>query len=161
MGEPLVALPLPVEGGAELQLAESIRDRGRWYDRLGAGAATACAVHCAALPVAAALLPAFGLQFLASHEFELVFLASASLFATLSVIHSHRRHGRFFAWPFLVPGLAILWLERFVPGIHEQPVPHAIVMTIGGTLVAIAHIVNLRLAHGHVHDASCQHSLKH
>jgi hypothetical protein len=161
MVEPLIALAKPGEAAAEMHFEESAPDRGRWYDRLGAGAATACAIHCAALPVAAATLPALGLQFLATHEFELIFLASASLFATLSVVHSLRQHGRFFAWPFLVPGLAILWLERFFPSIHEQPVPHAVVMTIGGTLVAIAHLVNLRLAHGHVNDASCQHGHKH
>ncbi|HEY5972679.1 MAG TPA: MerC domain-containing protein, partial [Pseudoxanthomonas sp.] len=27
----------------------------------------------------------------------------------------------------------------------------------GGTLVGLAHIVNLRLNHWHVHDASCAH----
>jgi hypothetical protein len=31
-------------------------------------------------------------------------------------------------------------------------------MTFGGTLVAVAHLVNLRLTHGHVHDASCAHA---
>ena len=28
---------------------------------------------------------------------------------------------------------------------------------IGGLLVGVAHLVNLRLNHGHVHDASCAH----
>ena len=27
-----------------------------------------------------------------------------------------------------------------------------------GTLIAVAHLINLRLNHGHVHDASCQHA---
>ena len=30
-------------------------------------------------------------------------------------------------------------------------------MTFGGTLVGVAHLVNLRLNHGHVHDARCAH----
>jgi hypothetical protein len=30
-------------------------------------------------------------------------------------------------------------------------------MTFGGTLVGLAHLANLRLNHGHVHDASCAH----
>jgi hypothetical protein len=34
---------------------------------------------------------------------------------------------------------------------------HAILVSIGGTLVALAHLANLRLAHGHVHDAACGH----
>ena len=33
----------------------------------------------------------------------------------------------------------------------------AVVMTFGGTLVGLAHLANLRLNHGHVHDASCAH----
>ena len=131
--------------------------RGRWFDRLGAGAATLCAVHCAALPVTIALLPALGLEVLASHAFELVFLALSTAFAVLSVAHSLRHHGRFHAWGLLLAGLGILYGERLVPAIHEQPVPHAIVMSLGGLLVASAHWVNLRRAHGgrpcpHPHD---------
>ncbi|MCC6756807.1 MAG: MerC domain-containing protein, partial [Arenimonas sp.] len=34
---------------------------------------------------------------------------------------------------------------------------HAVVMTAGGILIAVAHLVNLRLSHGHVHDANCRH----
>jgi hypothetical protein len=30
-------------------------------------------------------------------------------------------------------------------------------MTLGGTLVGLAHMANLRLNHMHVHDASCVH----
>ena len=36
-------------------------------------------------------------------------------------------------------------------------VPHAVAMTFGGTLVGLAHLANLRLNHGHVHDATCMH----
>jgi len=34
---------------------------------------------------------------------------------------------------------------------------HAVLVAIGGTLVAVSHLTNLRLAHGHVHDAACEH----
>jgi len=128
--------------------AERIEARGRWYDRLGAIAASLCAVHCAVLPLAMAFLPALGLEVLGSHEFEVFFLAFTTLFATLSVGHSLRAHGRFFAWSLLLPGLALLWGERFVPAIHEVTLMHALVMTLAGGLVASAHMVNLRLAHG-------------
>ncbi|MGO4777142.1 MerC domain-containing protein, partial [Lysobacter sp. 2RAB21] len=30
-------------------------------------------------------------------------------------------------------------------------------MTCGGVLVGLAHLTNLRLNHGHIHDASCAH----
>ncbi len=125
--------------------------RGRWYDRLGAGAATLCAVHCALLPLAMVFLPALGLEFLGSHAFEGFFLAFTTLFAVLSVGHSLRAHGRFFAWHLLLPGLALLWAERFVPWIHDHVVAHALVMTVAGSLVAAAHLINLRKAHGAAH----------
>jgi len=132
--------------------------RGRWYDRLGIGAATVCAVHCALLPFSFALLSLLGIGFLASHAFELVFVVFSSLFGVLSVAHSLRHHGRFFAWGLLVPGLGILWFERLIPAIHEQPMAHAAVMSAGGLLVAAAHWVNLRRAHG---GASCAHPNAH
>lgn len=129
--------------------------RGRWYDRLGAGVATLCAVHCALLPLAMVFLPALGLEFLASHEFEGFFLGFTTLFATLSVGHSLRAHGRFFAWPLLLAGLAILFAERFIPAIHDHALLHALTMTTAGTLVAVAHLLNLKLAHGKAVDAGC------
>ncbi len=133
--------------------AERIEERGRWYDRLGAGAATLCAVHCAVLPLAMAFLPALGLEFLASHAFEGFFLAFTAIFATLSVGHSIRAHGRFFAWGLLLPGMGLLIVERFVPAIHDHALAHGLVMSVAGGLVAAAHIVNLRRAHGHGHAA--------
>ena len=132
--------------------------RGRWYDRLGAGAATLCAVHCAVLPFAIAVLPLFGLEFLASHAFEWVFLGLSAALAVLSVTHSWRHHGRFYAWTPLLLGLAILGGERFFPGIHEHVVAHAIAMSTGGLLVAAAHWINLRRAHG---GPACPHPHEH
>ncbi|GAB3734902.1 MerC domain-containing protein [Silanimonas algicola] len=130
--------------------------RGRWYDRLGAATATLCAVHCALLPLAMAFLPALGLEFLASHAFEGFFLAFTVVFASLSVGHSLRAHGRFFAWPLLVVGLAILFAERFVPAIHDHALLHALTMTTAGTLVAAAHLLNLRLAHRKGRTTACE-----
>jgi hypothetical protein len=134
----------------------SAEARGRWYDRLGATAATLCAVHCAVLPLAMAFLPALGLEFLASHAFEGFFLAFTTVFAVLSVGHSLRAHGRFFSWPLLLTGLAILFAERFVPAIHDHALLHALTMTTAGTLVAVAHLLNLRLAHGQAAEAACE-----
>lgn len=133
----------------------AVEARGRWYDRLGATAATLCAVHCAVLPLAMVFLPALGLEFLASHAFEGFFLAFTTVFAALSVGHSLRAHGRFYAWSLLIPGLAILFAERFVPAIHDHALLHALTMTTAGTLVAVAHLMNLRLAHVESDAAAC------
>lgn len=138
----------PASAGARIER------RGRWYDRLGAGAATLCAVHCALLPLAIVFLPALGLEFFASHAFEGFFLAFSTVFAVLSVGHSLRAHGRFFAWHLLLPGMGLLWLERFIPWIHDHAIAHAVGMTVAGGLVAAAHLVNLRRAHRATHAAA-------
>ena len=41
--------------------------------------------------------------------------------------------------------------------VKEKMQTHAIAMTFGGTLVGLAHIANLRLNHGHIHDSRCAH----
>ena len=63
-----------------------------------------------------------------------------------------------FALEYLLIGLATLWVGvLYAPVHHGSVVLHAIVMTLGGTLVGLAHVVNLRLNHWHIHDASCAH----
>ena len=57
----------------------------------------------------------------------------------------------------LIPGLAVLWFGILYAPLHHSVVPHAVAMTFGGTLVGLAHLANLRLNHGHVHDATCAH----
>lgn len=132
---------------------------GRLADRFGATASFLCAVHCAALPLIIAALPALGLTFLANHRFERGFIAFASVLATTTFIVGFRRHRRFRAFWFLVPGLAFLTAGVIVD-FDQSAIAHAVLVSIGGTLVAVSHLTNLRLAHGHVHDAACEHQLK-
>jgi hypothetical protein len=129
-----------------------------WVDSLGTVGATLCAIHCALLPVALALLPVLGLGILASRGFEVGFVIFATALAVASLWHGYRRHRAYHAMALLVPGLIALWAGLFVPALHESLIAHAIAMSIGGTLVALAHLVNLRLSQGHVHGQSCAHS---
>lgn len=128
----------------------------RLADRFGASASFLCAVHCALLPAVIAILPALGLGFLADHGFERGFVAFASVLALTTAMFGFRRHRRFRAFWFLVPGLILLVLGVLVDADHTSA-RHAVMVSIGGTLVALAHLVNLRLTHGHVHDAACGH----
>jgi hypothetical protein len=128
----------------------------RFADRFGATASFLCALHCAVLPLVIAVLPALGLGFLANHAFERAFIAFASVLALASLAIGFRRHRRFRAFWFLVPGVALLLLG-IVVDIDGRPLTHALLVSLGGTLVAISHLTNLRLAHGHVHDAACGH----
>jgi hypothetical protein len=74
-----------------------------------------------------------------------------------SLLWGYRRHRAFRALTLLLVGLGALWAGVLYAPLHHSLVPHAIVMTLGGTLVGLAHVVNLRLNHWHVHDASCAH----
>jgi len=122
-------------------------------DRLGAVASFLCAIHCAALPFVLAVLPALGLGFLASHGFEHVFIICASLLASGSLIYGYLRHRVRIALMLLAPGLVLLWTGGFLFELHSGFSWHPILVASGGTLVAAAHVINLRLVHRHEHGA--------
>ena len=126
-------------------------------DRFGAAGSLLCAIHCALLPLAIAVLPSLGLVILGSQGFERAFVAFATLLGVFSVLWGYRRHRAVRALSLLIPGLITLWAVVLYQPLHHMVLPHAIAMTFGGSLVGLAHIANLRLNHGHVHDASCAH----
>lgn len=126
-------------------------------DRFGAAGSLLCAAHCALLPMAIAVLPALGLASLGSQGFERAFVAFATLLGLFSAVWGYRRHRAVRALSLLIPGLVTLWAVVLYQPLHQMVWPHAILMTVGGTLVGLAHLANLRLNHRHVHDASCAH----
>lgn len=130
----------------------------QFIDKFGSAASVLCALHCALLPLFIAILPALGIGFLAWSGFEWAFVCFATLLGLVSLWMGYQRHRIYRALLFLVPGLGLVWMGVLVPAIHESIVPHAVVMSMGGTLIAVAHLINLRLNHGHVHDATCHHA---
>jgi hypothetical protein len=126
-------------------------------DRLGAAGSLLCAIHCALLPLLIAALPSLGVAAWLGDDFERGFVLFATMLGLFSVVWGYRRHGAVRALGLLLPGLATLWVGVLYGPLHHALVPHAIAMTLGGTLVGLAHLANLRLNHGHVHDASCAH----
>lgn len=90
---------------------------------------------------------------MAGEAFHVGFLAFLTVLAVGTTVLGWRRHRRFYAWAFLLPGLMALWAGHGLGDAYE-----AIFTAIGGTLVVCAHLVNLKLAHGHVHDAQCHHA---
>lgn len=123
-------------------------------DRFGAGVAWLCALHCALWPLLLAMTPALGLWWWSG--WEEAFVVFAIVLGLGSLIVGYRRHRMFRAFWFLLPGLALLIIATATE-VHEHVVAHAVLMTAGGLLVGLAHLVNLRLCHGHVHDAHCGH----
>ena len=126
-------------------------------DRFGATGSLLCALHCALTPLLLAALPSLGLSLWFDGSLEAALVSFVTLLGLLSLGWSYRRHRALRALGLLVPGLAALWAGLLYAPLHESVVPHAVVMTFGGTLVGLAHLLNLRLNHGHVHDASCAH----
>jgi hypothetical protein len=126
-------------------------------DRLGATGSLLCAIHCALLPALIALLPSLGIAAWLDNGFERGFVVFATLLGLFTLAWGYRRHRAVRALWLLFPGLALLWLATGYEPLHHAVVPHAIAMTLGGTLVGLAHLANLRLNHGHVHDAHCAH----
>lgn len=126
-------------------------------DRIGATGSLVCAAHCALLPLLIALLPALGLGSALNEHFEAAFVLFASVVGGYSVLSGYSRHRLWQAIALMLPGLLILWVGVLYRPLHESVWPHAVVMTLGGTLVGLAHLANLRLNAGHVHGASCAH----
>jgi hypothetical protein len=126
-------------------------------DRFGALGSLVCAVHCALLPLAIAVLPSLGIAAWLGEGFERGFVVFATLIGLFSVLWGYRRHGEVRALGLLLPGLAVLWIGTGYEPWHHSLALHAVLMTLGGTLVGLAHIANLRLNYGHVHDEHCVH----
>lgn len=124
-------------------------------DRVGATASLLCALHCALLPLLLAALPALGLGFLGEHWFEAAFTGFAIVLASTTLLLGWRRHRRWQALALLVPGVLALLAGL---ALHGTGLVHAVLLATGGTLVALGHLVNLRLGHGpHRHRPGCMH----
>ena len=121
-------------------------DRLATADRVGAAAATVCAVHCALLPLALGLAPALGLRLGGWVDFDQAFVVFASLLAATTLALGYRRHREFRAWALLVPALVLVWAGSFT-SLHDHTSGHLVVMVAGGVLLAAAHLLNLRLTH--------------
>jgi hypothetical protein len=126
-------------------------------DRLGATGSLLCAIHCALLPALIALLPSLGIAAWLDDGFERGFVAFATLLGLFTLVWGYRRHRAVRALWMLLPGLAALWLGTGYEPLHHAVVPHAIVMTLGGTLVGMAHLANLRLNRAGTHPGCASH----
>jgi MerC mercury resistance protein len=115
-------------------------------DRFGFAASFLCAIHCALWPWLLAMAPAFGLEFGGLVDMDQAFVVFATLLGVSTLTLGWRRHRIFRAWALLLPGLGLVWAGSFGP-LHDHDLMHAVVMTLGGMLLALAHLLNLRLTH--------------
>jgi hypothetical protein len=129
----------------------------RLFDRVGAGTSLLCAVHCAAVPLVMAFIPALTLalyQFgsplhgvaqwlLLSHSFERAFAAIALSLCAVSLWVGVRRHGQ---WRWFAPwwlALVLFALGTLTP-LALIPFWHGVLLAGGGIAIAWAHLGNAR-----------------
>jgi hypothetical protein len=119
-------------------------DRSAFLDAVGATASLACAVHCAATPLALTLLPFAGLTFLADERIEWALVGLSTLLGLASLCLGYRLHRSRQGVAVLAVGVALLALGRVAEARDVEPwgVP---LVVIGGISVAAAHLVNRRL----------------
>jgi hypothetical protein len=119
-----------------------------WVERAAIGASMLCLVHCLALPLLLAALPALsGVLHLPEsiHLWILLFAIPSSLLALLS---GRAGHGLSYPIAIGVAGLILLGIGA-IPlsrSAFETPVTVA-----GSLMLAAAHILNWRLRHTHHH----------
>ncbi len=110
-------------------------------DAVGGTASAACAIHCALIPVAFALLPSATHSIVHSRVVESAFIVVAALFATFVIGHASRRHREPLSLILLFLGLAVMAVALFSP-LHSHDSAHALAAAFGGMLIAAAHWSN-------------------
>jgi len=136
---------LTLDGKLNLDMREKIQ---RLVDKLGASASFLCAVHCALLPIMVSVLPLLGLSILADEKFEIVMLALAAGLAVVSGCCGYLTHRNCwvvfsFAGALVILGLGALVFHDHHGSYHKHD--NWLFMALGGTMLAITHIVNHRL----------------
>lgn len=149
------AIPSPQASGQPHPAGTARSALAHLADRVGAAASFLCALHCATLPFVFALLPALGLGFLADHGFERAFIVCASTLALVTLLYGYRRHHARRAFALLLPALTLLWIGGFVFDLHGALGWHSLLVALGGSGVALAHLTNLRLVHGYEQGECC------
>lgn len=126
-------------------------------DALGSVLSSLCAVHCMCMPVLIGLLPLLGLSFLAGHTFEHVASITMILFAAACIWSGCLVHRRWGLLCLLSVGAAlVLYIQFAGPPENEEKKEwkEAAVMAVGGSLIAVSHLLNRRLR-ARCHCADC------
>lgn len=127
-------------------------------DNVGMTASVLCAIHCAIVPLLITVLPLVGLGFLANPLVEwsmIIFALFIGVYAIgLSYVHTHHKP---LPVLLLVGGFFIIIIgHMFVSGWHE-----ALVVPVGGLMIATAHFFNFRYSSSCSRDAHSPFQLGH
>lgn len=113
-----------------------------WLDSFAVGASTVCLVHCLALPLLIALLPALAGVLDTGEWLHRTLLGLAVPISSIALLIGHRRHGQVQPAAGGVIGLGLL-----AGGLFAGPPAAETAFTVTGSLLlASAHLVNWRLS---------------
>jgi hypothetical protein len=99
----------------ELEIRHSER---AFADRAGMAASIACAIHCAAMPIAIGYLPLLGLEWLANESFHRVMALVCFGLAVAAFVPGWRRHGS--VMPAILGGVGIASLALAAFGLGGE-----------------------------------------
>ncbi len=126
-------------------------------DNIGMTASILCAIHCAIVPLIITSLPLLGLGLLANPWLEWSMILLALLIGVYAIGRSYfHTHHRWLPMLLLIVGfLIIIAGHLFITSWHE-----AIIVPIGGLLIATAHFFNYKYT-GMCHQQETAFNLKH
>jgi hypothetical protein len=113
---------------------------GKIWDSIAIGASFACLVHCLALPVLIALLPAWSAFLDVPESFHLWLLVLAVPVSLTVLVRAATGKPGYLPLRFGIAGLTLMALGLGVEG----EVSEAIVTSVGALLLAFGHILNWR-----------------
>lgn len=116
-------------------------------DILGMVGSMLCVLHCSAIPVMLAMGMMQGYEWMDSHWVEYLFLASAIIIASWSIVRSYLAHRRPLALIIVLIGFLV-----FAIGIAQHSHTEIGLTTLGGVLIALSHLVNWRITHKATHS---------
>lgn len=108
--------------------------------RISAILAVVCAIHCALMPLVITLLPLVGMQFLASHEVEIVLLGLGLGFGIYGVGKGFLTHSNRLPLAVVLLGVALVLSGLFFVPESMEP----FFVSGGALLVGAAQVLNIR-----------------
>ncbi|HEX7655746.1 MAG TPA: MerC domain-containing protein [Sphingomonas sp.] len=120
-----------------------------WIERAAVGASILCLIHCLALPILLAALPALSTILSVPESIHVWILAFAIPAAGAALVTGYRRHMARYPMVMGVIGLTFMAIGAFVFAQQWLETP---ITVFGSITLASAHVINWRLRHrGHAH----------
>ena len=124
------------------------------WDALGIAASTACAIHCALLPLFLSSLPLFGMNIIHNTGFEAGMIGLALCIGCYSLYHGYKKHHHSLL-PLIIfsSGFVFLVIKQFFVHYETWLLAPAVL------LIVSAHYLNFRFCrvHNHAHTDDCNH----